>query len=71
MTTGYSISRVDAKIKLLISYRTQLTGELQKGACDENLPLLPDDCWRHVISFLVEPHDVVHLSLVNWYNTSL
>ena len=64
MVTGFSISRLDSKIKTLIGYRAQLIGELQIVR-SEDLPLLPDDCWRHILSFLTQPRDVLNLGSVN------
>ena len=75
MMTGFSVSRLDSRIKTLLGYRAQLVGELQRnaprdGVCDggnggDNRAHLPDDCWRHVIGFLVHPRDVLNLGLVN------
>ena len=59
--------RLDTKIKALLSSRAQLTSELQKQFSDETLPRLPNDCWRHVISFLVNPRDILNLGSVNRY----
>jgi F-box protein 25/32 len=64
MVTGFSISRLDSKLKTLIGYRAQLIGELQTVR-SEDLPLLPDDCWRHILSFLTQPRDVLNLGSVN------
>lgn len=66
MMTGFSISRLDTKVKTLINYRAQLIGELHR-ADGETLPQLPDDCWRHVITYLTDPRDVLNLRSVNWY----
>lgn len=79
MMTGYSVTRLDSKIKTLLSYRAQLIGELQRTSQYKdggsygghyngvNSPCLPDDCWRHIISFLADPRDVLNLGSVNRY----
>lgn len=64
MLTGFSVSRLDAKIKNVISSRTQLVGELQKVE-DIKVPYLPEDCWRFIINFLDQPQDVLNLGSVN------
>ena len=67
VVTGFSTSRLDAKIKSLLSYRAQLLAELQKGGGIEEveLPYLPGDCWRHIIGFLDRPQDLLNLRCVN------
>ena len=64
--TGFSVSRLDTMIKNLLNYRSQLTLELQKEYASE-LPCLPNDCWRHIISFLTHPQDVLNLGCANRY----
>ena len=42
--TGFATSRLDSKIKTLLSHRTQLIGELHKTGNSVTPPHLPDDC---------------------------
>ncbi|CAI8040674.1 F-box only protein 25 [Geodia barretti] len=64
MMTGFTVSRLDAKIKSILTSRAQLVGELQKAKCVK-VPYLPDDCWRLIIGFLDQPQDVLSLGCVN------
>ena len=64
MVTGFSVARLDTKIKTLISYRAQLNGELHHDD-GEVPPELPTDCWRHIIAYLTDPQDVLNLGCVN------
>ena len=66
MMTGFAVSRLDAKIKSILTSRAQLVGELQKAKCVK-VPYLPDDCWRLIIYFLDQPQDVLSLGCVNRY----
>ena len=64
MMTGFTVSRLDVKIKNVLISRAQLVGELQRIK-SVKVSYLPDDCWRLVISFLDQPRDVLSLGCVN------
>ena len=68
--TGFATSRLDSKIKTLLSHRTQLVGGLHKTSSSGTPPHLPDDCWRHILSYLTDPRDVLNLASVNWWEWS-
>ena len=64
MMTGFSIARVDSKIKMMITCRTELSDGLNRQ--QNSLPHeVPSDCWRLIIPLLKDPRDVLNLGSVN------
>ena len=59
--TGLAIRNTDTKIKALLKMKRQLTEVLhQSYGGYGNISELPDDCLRHIISFLSHPKDVLN-----------